>query len=113
VAVFWNSGTALDAASPTVLPLPAEARPTAAAVINADADAAPEIAILASSGVFIADATATRSFEVGEPVVGELPGYVHLLVGDVDSDGLDDLLCGDGYYMFVFTSTPHQPRTVP
>jgi hypothetical protein len=103
--VLWNdtlSGGPLAATDVSLTSL------TDVALVNADQDAAQEIAILTSGRVLIAKADpGTRTILPAQPTITLDGESTRLLVGDINRDGLDDLVA----FPEVYFATPFDPAT--
>jgi hypothetical protein len=106
--VLWNGMLAGGSESATDVPL---ASVTDVALVNADFDAAKEIAVLTSGRVLVSKVTVgddgVRTVQPARPTI-ELGGEAsRLLVGDINRDGLDDLIA----FPEVYFATPFDPAT--
>ncbi len=105
VAVYWNEAGAFSAARAALLPAFAPGAVwRAAALLNADGDAAPELAVVSATGVLIAE-IADRSLALGPGNVAG--GGEGIWVGDVDGNQLDDLIVARGERVEVLVAVPH------
>ncbi len=121
--VFWGVSADLGSSPPilshgpiTELALEPGAELLDAAALHADADPALELAILSGqqdpvtsrvvASIHIADPHATQATRWSAPVVVAEPSSVlaqpRLVSGDIDLDGLDDLILGDGASISVY-----------
>jgi hypothetical protein len=94
VVVFWN-----DKASPfqhtTVVPNPAGTSGVDFALLGADGTATLRVALLTGAGVFLSD-FAGRSATTAKTAVIASSGQRLIASGDVDGDGVDDLVLANG-----------------
>jgi hypothetical protein len=96
VVVLWNRDGRFDRDAPLVIRgLPSLVAPYAAAPIEADGDAAPELAVLTADGIYLADRDAAGGWSF--PTNAPLPGTAvkegtRLVAVDLDRDGLQDLV---------------------
>jgi hypothetical protein len=105
LAVYWSDAGAFDATRATLLPaFTAGAAWRGAALVNADGDAATELAVVSAAGVLIAEITG-RSLALGPGNVAG--GGQGIWVGDVDGDQLDDLVVARGERVEVLVAVPH------
>ena len=90
----------------------------AVTAVNADADVDLELALLTTAGVFLADRDAAGGWtarsvpaigpdQLGAPII-----WARLAAGDVDGDGLEDLLVA-GLDIRVFLAVPHGSAPPP
>jgi len=87
--IAWGNGTTFDAAGATVVSIPEEAgRPRGFALIQLDADAARELAIATTTGIYSVDA---KGRELIVARMGALPAAEAIAVGDINADGIPDL----------------------
>lgn len=130
VAVLWNAS--IDLSSGPAPALHSDGRsdvfvaattgaPRSVVAINADGDEPLELAILVhESGdgttgsdkalIYLADFTDPTSFVVSPPVVDNpiSPlGRAELVAHDLDHDGLQDLILGDGALVYIYRSIAH------
>lgn len=93
IVIFPNAGDGtFPAADRVVLTTPAGVDLASFALIELDGDAAPEIALVGGSGVWLADLDVGAHDYAGlRPVVGAYGGR-YASAGDVTGDGVDDLL---------------------
>jgi hypothetical protein len=120
--VFWNDGTGdIDVAKRTVIPNPDptasdkvagdDGRVTSVACLHADRDAAGELAIVLSGGIYLAKVdratrrpTSTR--KLLEASGEALEGGVDAAPLDVDGDGLEDLAIADATGVHIYRARP-------
>ncbi len=94
-----------DLADPKVVPMPPGKQARAFAVLNADGDVQKEIAILTDDAVYVADVGSNGDVALRPAPLANVPGGGYALAGgDVDGDGVDDLVLvpksGDGFRVF-------------
>jgi len=103
--VLWNDTLSGGGTPPTDVTLTSM---TDVALVNADADPAKEIAILVSGRVLIAKVERmTRTVLPAQPTISLDGEATRLLVGDINRDGLDDLVA----FPEVFFAAPFDPAT--
>jgi hypothetical protein len=112
LAVYWGVFGGFDTAAPTIVSaLPVDVRPTGVAALNADGDKLLELAVATDAGIFVVDHAAgtPRSFVATDLPVVTVPGR-GLVAGDVDADGLDDLVfCDDeASEVYVYTANANK-----
>jgi hypothetical protein len=107
IAVVWNDGGALATGTMSTITIPGTAGLFDVAAIHLDADAVPEVAVLASGAVYAVWRTETG---YGEPVA-LLPqnGEGQLAVGDVNGDGVQDIAWTEGAEVQVFLGVEGAP----
>ncbi len=120
VLVYFGDGRSLSAAVDVPLPVrdgpqPGPAELPSIAIVQADDDPQPELAITLRDGVYIA------SFDGRTPSVTEAPAAASTIftgpgdtvtgAGDFDRDGVDDLVVGDTTDVRVFRGIPHTEST--
>jgi hypothetical protein len=94
VVVFWNDKTA-PLQHTTVVPNPAGTTAVDFALLGVDGTGKPRLALLTGTGVFFAD-FAARSATTAASAVIPAAGQRLIAAGDVDGDGVDDLVIADG-----------------
>lgn len=94
LSVIWGTGKVSLDGTPTTIALPADAGVVRGfAPVKVGADATSSLAIVSSGGLYVAKQNA-RAFSATR--VGSDPGGVTVAAGDVDGDGIADLVVGDG-----------------
>jgi FG-GAP-like repeat len=89
-----------------VLPDTPDGPATAFALIQADRDPAFELALLASSRVYLADFVPGESYVVASTPVAEVSGAELIAAGDFDADGVPDLALGTASSVAVLRGIP-------
>ncbi len=107
VAVAWNDGGRLGEA--VALPIPPSTTVLGAAALNADGDAAPEIAALTTAGTFLLDLTGREATLAASPALPPSRTGVWLQAADTDGDGLTDLVVGGEAQIEVHRAVPSGP----
>jgi hypothetical protein len=76
--------------------------PTAVGAVHADGGGTRKIIVLDRAGSVLLDASTGSSHPVPDA-----PGGTSLVIADVDGDGLEDVLVGDGAQVHVLIAVPH------
>jgi hypothetical protein len=107
ILVAWGTGTSFDTAGATVLTLPTEAgMPTGFAAVQLDADAARELAVATTTGVYAVDAT---GHTLGVARLGTLPAADSIALGDINADGIPDLALGGDHRVGIYLGGAKNP----
>ena len=83
--------------------------PVAAVPLQADADPALELAVAAGGRVWLAEIEPGRAITLGAESIARLPA-TRLGAGDLDGDGLPELLVGDGVTLTPLRARSHLER---
>jgi hypothetical protein len=100
-------------AAPTPVRLLAERDVWAAAALDTDADPSPELAVMTDRGLFIVDfvdgaAQVSAAPAAGVPDRDPDEGLLALRAGEIDGDGLPDLVLLLGEGIFRLSARPHR-----
>jgi hypothetical protein len=107
VVVFWNDNAA-PLQHTTVIPNPAGTTAVDFALLGVDGTAKPRVALLTGTGVFFAD-FAARSATAAASAMIPASGQRLIAAGDVDGDGVDDLVLADGAGFAVYHGQAVRP----
>jgi len=100
LTIFWNDGSgALDPSRATTVTAPFDPadptqpdEPIAFALLDVDDDTAQEIVLLSTSRAYLVDVDpASRALGPAQPL-DSLPGGTSIAAGDIDGDGVDDVV---------------------
>lgn len=110
VAIYFDRDGTIDPAADGNFVLggfPSRVSPFAAAPAQLDADAEPELAIVTSGGLYLAERQPTGFAFVGDPLTGAAVSTPasRLYVADLNGDGLDDLVFDGDDVLHVYLST--------
>jgi len=111
VELVWSDGAGIDLTSPTLLAVaPDGAAPVTALPLRADADATVPLAVATTGSIWLAEVAPDRTITWRTERIARF-GSNRLGAGDIDRDGLLDLVAGDSTALRVLRARSHLPES--